>query len=269
MREEQRQLHEKVVELERGLFSVVYRSADDRAFPPKVLVSAFPGSERDVEFLLHPDALDPTLWTPGASIVLRTKALSKIKVEIVAIRPDGSHAATVQLAPITQGLPPQANYVFDLGGLEGPFTDGEGSRVVEFVLGIDVDLNTVAVMSVILFTTEDNDKLELCFGIRTKSGANLSKVSPPDYSKEAADLYIPKAARERVLSLINSAIGLVVDARKPSFIIMETFYPNLEERALRKYDSITKALRVIGYPIRDSWRDEYTNIDYWLFERRE
>jgi hypothetical protein len=83
-------------------------------------------------------------------------------------------------------------YEFDLGDLEGPYIDSEGSQIVEFILGVDAETDTVAVMSVILFPTTQEDTLELCFGIRTKAGPELSRVSEPDYGKEGAEKYIPR-----------------------------------------------------------------------------
>jgi hypothetical protein len=37
-------------------------------------------------------------------------------------------------------------YEFDLGDLEGPYTDSEGSQIVEFILGVDPETDTVAVI---------------------------------------------------------------------------------------------------------------------------
>jgi hypothetical protein len=37
-------------------------------------------------------------------------------------------------------------YEFDLGDIEGPYADSDGSQVVEFVLGVDPEADTVVVM---------------------------------------------------------------------------------------------------------------------------
>ena len=121
-------------------------------------------------------------------------------------------------------------YEFDLGELEGPYTDSENSHIVEFVLGVDPDRDTVAVMSVILFPTTREDTLELCFGIRTKIGADLSQVSEPDYGKEGAQKYIPRERRADVLAKIMDSVSSAVSAAMPGLIAMETFYPDLPRK---------------------------------------
>ncbi len=161
-------------------------------------------------------------------------------------------------------------YVFDLGDPEGPFTDDENSQIFEFVLGVDPEKDIITVMSVILFETEDKETLELCFGIRTKSVADgLITISPPDYSKEKADECIPKDKRSNVLFAINGAVDVLAQIAKATNIIMETFYPNLDHKALKKYDIICNALARWNYPVEDSWKDESTGINYWLFKKRD
>jgi hypothetical protein len=122
-------------------------------------------------------------------------------------------------------------------------------------------------MSIILFETDQNDKLELCFGIRTKSGPDLDTVSLPDYTKEKTDICIPKENREEVTIRLKEAIELLTDDSDPNYIVMQTFYPNLEPKALRKYDSVGATLAVIGYLILDAWR-EPDGINYWLFKKQ-
>jgi hypothetical protein len=160
-------------------------------------------------------------------------------------------------------------YEFDLGDLEGPYTDSEGSQIVEFVLGVDPDTDTVVVMSVILFPTTQEDVLELCFGIRTKTGPDLSRISEPDYGKEGAKKYIPRDKRADVLAKIEESVSRVVSAKMPSFIAMETFYSNLPPEALKKYSIIGASVIVCGYVVDDSFRYESSGINYWLFRKRD
>jgi hypothetical protein len=160
-------------------------------------------------------------------------------------------------------------YEFDLGDPEGPYTDSEGSQIVEFVLGVDPETDTVVVMSVILFPTKQEDTLELCFGIRTKTGPDLSRVSEPDYGKEGAEKYIPRDKRAAVLARIKQSISSVVSAKMPSLIAMETFYPDLPPQALKKYDGIVASVIVCGYVVEDSFRYEASGINYWLFKKRD
>lgn len=159
-------------------------------------------------------------------------------------------------------------YEFDLGGLEGPFTDAENSQIVEFVLGVDPDADMVVVMSIILFPTERPDTLELCFGIRTKVGANLETVSEPDYSKETANLYIPESGKHSVLRGIREAVLGIAKNSKVPYIIMETYYPNLPPKALVKYVTISNELFDADYLVEEEWKDDETGINYWLFKKR-
>jgi hypothetical protein len=94
---------DKVLNLDRGLFIVHYDKAEDAIAPPRVLLSATPGSERNVEWILHPDAEEVILWQPDAKLVIRTSAASSIRVQVLALRPGGSRAATVRIEPVSQG----------------------------------------------------------------------------------------------------------------------------------------------------------------------
>jgi hypothetical protein len=160
-------------------------------------------------------------------------------------------------------------YEFDLGDLEGPYTDSEGSQIVEFILGADPEADTVVVMSVILFPTTQEDMLELCFGIRTKTGPDLSRVSEPDYGKEGAEKYIPRERRADVLAKIKDSVSSIVSAAMPSLIAMETFYPDLPPEALKKYSLIGASVIICGYVVEDSFRDDASRTNYWLFRKRD
>lgn len=154
-------------------------------------------------------------------------------------------------------------YEFQIDELEGPYTDEEGSQIVEFILGFDVEQDSIVVMAVILFPTTDPNALELCFGIRTKTASG--EVSGPDYGREGADLYIPREYRAQVLAKVRESIALVVAAALPASIVMETFYPALPPQALQKYDGVAAAVIGCGYRLEDSFRDTENGINYWLF----
>jgi hypothetical protein len=163
-------------------------------------------------------------------------------------------------------------YEFDLGEIEGPYTDNEGSQIVEFVLGVDPDTDTVVVMSVILFPTERSDTFELCFGIRTKTVVALdgsADVSEPDYRNEGAKKYIPDSYRSEVLAQVRNCVSSIVKAKMPDFITMETFYPYLPPQALAKYSIIEASIISQGYILADSFRHESFGINYWLFKKRD
>src|SRR3954467_13943157 len=89
----------KVVELDRGLFLVEYRSAEDQAFPPKIVVSAAPGHERQIEVMTHPDSDGETLWQPETSLVVRARERSALHVTVVPTKSNGSRAAAIRIEP--------------------------------------------------------------------------------------------------------------------------------------------------------------------------
>jgi hypothetical protein len=158
--------------------------------------------------------------------------------------------------------------------LEGPINASDDSRVVEFILGFDVQNDVIqkdiiVVMSVLLAPTDREDTLELCFGIRLKTEDETTLyASDLDYSVEGATKYIPSAYKDQVLMLICEAVTLLVSTTMPSYITMETFYANLPPKALKKYDIIGAKIVVCGYMVGDQFRNPDDGINYWLFEKR-
>jgi hypothetical protein len=100
---------QKIIGLNRGLYMVQYKSAEDETAPPKVLVSACAGFEDDIEFVLHPDAEDSVLWQPETCLIVRIFAESDLAIEVKASRRGGSQAAVINVEPVVQGQPPAAN----------------------------------------------------------------------------------------------------------------------------------------------------------------
>ncbi len=93
----------KEVELDRGLFLVLYKSAEDEAFPPRVRVFPAPGHERQIQITTHPDSDPNTLWHPNTSLVVRANAAATLHVEVLPGRANGSRNAAVRIEPINQG----------------------------------------------------------------------------------------------------------------------------------------------------------------------
>lgn len=96
---------QKVVDLDRGLFLISYKSADDDTGPPRVAIAALPGHERRMEFILHPDAAEPVLWEPNSALVVRVNSPGKLQVQVLPMRPGGSKAAVIGVEPIQFGRP--------------------------------------------------------------------------------------------------------------------------------------------------------------------
>ncbi|WP_454630017.1 hypothetical protein [Bradyrhizobium cenepequi] len=94
---------QKVVNLDRGLFFVNYRSAEDSLSPPHVTVAPAEGHERRMEIILHPDATEPTLWEPNSGLVVRVNTPGTLQVQVQPMRLGGSQAAVVRIEPIQSG----------------------------------------------------------------------------------------------------------------------------------------------------------------------
>lgn len=94
---------QKVVNLDRGLFFVNYRSAEDSHSPPHVTVAPAGGHERRMEIILHPDATEPTLWEPNSGLVVRVNVPGTLQVQVHPRRLGGSQAAVVRIEPIQSG----------------------------------------------------------------------------------------------------------------------------------------------------------------------
>jgi hypothetical protein len=99
MRRENRR---KTVEIDRGLYLVRYATAEDAALPPKIALAPEPGSERLLQLIAPPDE-EPTLWRPGACLVVRASAPGRIIVEATPQDDSISAAASVRVEPLTQG----------------------------------------------------------------------------------------------------------------------------------------------------------------------
>jgi hypothetical protein len=131
---------QKVVDLAKGLFCIQYKDAEDQASPPRVIVKAASGHERSVELLLHPDANDSILWSPGSSLVVRTTSAAKVQVEVVSLRPNGSRAASIRVEPLTQGEP-RTGYMAS-AGWDFDTQTVDGLRLIGHIAGIgDVAVN--------------------------------------------------------------------------------------------------------------------------------
>jgi hypothetical protein len=94
----------KVVELDRGLFLVHYKSAGDEA-APKVVVAAAPGHEERLQIFTHPDSDSHTLWEPNTSLVVQATEPATLQVEVIPAYPNGSRVAAVRIEPVRQGQP--------------------------------------------------------------------------------------------------------------------------------------------------------------------
>jgi hypothetical protein len=144
-----------------------------------------------------------------------------------------------------------------------PHSLADGSRVIEFALGYDLEADLIVVMSVMLIPDESGAQ-ELCFGVRVKNVLHAS-VSPPDYSHTAAQSYVPKAARGIVLEYVLEATKNLLKSAMPNQVVMETFHSHLPPKAMEKYAKIVGVLTDCRYSVARQFRDETDGKDYWLF----
>jgi hypothetical protein len=97
---------------------------------------------------------------------------------------------------------------------------------------------------------------DLRFGIRERNGKHEWKVSPPDYTRECTDKYIPKEHRKAVTDLLCKSLGVLTEHSGAKHLTMETFYTKLPDKALSKYKEICNFLEGCGFELRDEFRDE-------------
>jgi len=94
---------QKMANLDRGLFFINYKSAEDSLSPPHVTVAPAEGHERRMEIILHPDATEPTLREPNSGLVVRVNTPGALQVRVQPMRPGGSRVAVVSIEPIHAG----------------------------------------------------------------------------------------------------------------------------------------------------------------------
>jgi hypothetical protein len=94
---------QKIVDLDRGLFLVNYKSAEDPEAAPRVAVAPYPGHEKHMELVLHPDAQEAMLWEPNTSLVVRVTSPGKLQVQVLPRFPGSSRAAVVRIEPVNFG----------------------------------------------------------------------------------------------------------------------------------------------------------------------
>jgi hypothetical protein len=108
--------HRKIANIDRGLFLVRYAAAEDEIRPPKVTVAVDPKWKMDVSIsgqtfwfmkelfvVLHPNHANAVLLQPGSALVVRATSPGQLIVEVTPSQRDGSSAAIVKIAPLTQG----------------------------------------------------------------------------------------------------------------------------------------------------------------------
>jgi hypothetical protein len=128
--------HQKAIELDRGLFFVNYKSAEDITAPPRIALSAAEGHERTIQFILHPDATEPTLWRPNSAIVVRVVSRARLQVQAFPTRAGGSRAATVSIEQIQSGQLAPATRTLDQNTVARTTLRTDAFKLLGHVAGI-------------------------------------------------------------------------------------------------------------------------------------
>jgi hypothetical protein len=123
---------QKMLSLDRGLFFINYKSAEDSVSPPRVIVAPTQGHEHRMEIILHPDATEPTLYKPNSGLVVRINTPATLQVQVRPARPGGSQSAIVRVEQIQAGRIPDAA---GSGSGMGLHVATEGLKVLGHVAG--------------------------------------------------------------------------------------------------------------------------------------
>jgi hypothetical protein len=128
---------QKKLNLDRGLFFINYRSAEDSLSPPRVVVTPADGHESRMEIILHPDATEPILWEPNSGLIVRVNAPGTLYVQIQPRTPEGSRAAIVRVEPIKISRTPAMTNRSNGIGAQANRTDvaTEGFQILGHVAG--------------------------------------------------------------------------------------------------------------------------------------
>jgi hypothetical protein len=128
---------QKKLNLDRGLFFINYRSAEDSLSPPRVVVTPAGGHESRMEIILHPDATEPILWEPNSGLIVRVNTPGILHVQIQPRTPEGSRAAIVRVEPIKISRTPAVTNRSNGIGAHANRTDvaTEGFQILGHVAG--------------------------------------------------------------------------------------------------------------------------------------
>jgi hypothetical protein len=173
------------------------------------------------------------------------------------------------------------DYVFDLDANLASYSLVDGSYLVEFAIGYELDMNTVVYSQVILVRgqsylhTELGEVYDLQFGIREKLADDDNVKTCIDFSYISTRRFIPKVHRWVVFNRILLCLEELIREKKPAYVTMETYHPHVPPQAMGKYDRIVERLDALGYDLRERFRGPHSRfhgteegIDYWYFRRR-
>src|SRR5262245_30627027 len=94
-------LEQEALDLQRGLFLIRYQSADNKARPPKIVISIDQESHGDVELIVPPGVTHTILQAPGACLVARALKDCRLWTAIELSETDASGSVSVELTELS------------------------------------------------------------------------------------------------------------------------------------------------------------------------
>jgi hypothetical protein len=157
-------------------------------------------------------------------------------------------------------------YVYDLDSDLGEvIIDNQGTEIIEFALGYDLEQFLAMLMSVNMVPTGDK-VCDLRFGIREKDLTRDWKYTGLDYTQEKVRACVPAHGKNDVLNLLVQAADKLASATRFEKITMETYYQYLPPKAMVKYEMICNYLNNNGFSTETRFRSD-EGTDYWLFSK--
>lgn len=145
-----------------------------------------------------------------------------------------------------------------------PVKDGFGWETIRFLLGVDFEADIIVYMAV-TFAHKEDGIYDLRFGTEERRLSRKDWTVGLDYSIEQSKRYVPAQYRAKVLGLLLRAIDDILNSTRARKITMESFYPNLPDKAMKKYDKIASVMHRNGYETGDDFVGT-NGKRYWLFK---
>lgn len=149
--------------------------------------------------------------------------------------------------------------------IEENFDRSPVKGTIRFQLGVDFELDFIIYMTA-TFVFKEDGIYELRFGTEERRLSREGYSEGMDYSIEQSKRYVPTDHRPKVLGLLLEAIKAILASARPEKITMQSFYPNLQAKALKKYDKIANLMNENGYETAEDFVGS-NGKRYWLFKR--
>jgi hypothetical protein len=150
----------------------------------------------------------------------------------------------------------------------------DGTKVAEFPLGYELDLNTIVYEQVVLVRADSYlsdrhpEAYDLQFGIREKLAEDPLVQTCLDYSVISSRRFVPREGRHWVLNNgVLHCVEELVNRFAPAQITMQTYHPNVPPSGMAKYQRITELLSAHEYAVEENFQGT-DGIHYWFYVRK-